>query len=451
MDLKNLDGFLEENVKPATGCTEPVAVAYATSLAYHSLQSNQQKWAENQSIRFDAEVPLPKIENLESIMIKTDRDVYKNALAVSIPGTNGEKGMKIASAIGLYCHPKDGLNLFHGLDIDTVKKGRKILQDRKVNLEDITDDGSRAELDIGVSMVYRVDGKSKRSYVRLHQTHDHIARIEIDGILLYDSPCKTSSERKEKEKITIKNLVESVKNMTLSQKDKVYQGILMNEEIAKEGLNGNYGLQSGKSLSSMEDYGIKSEDLISQIKIYAASAGDARMGGASHPVMSTAGSGNQGITALIPIAVTGRHYGIPKEKISEAAMLSHLVTKYAKEESGHLSAICGCAIKAGVGAAAGITYLLDGNLEQINSAINIMASNITGMICDGAKESCALKLSTAAGTAAESAFMALGGMKIPSDNGIIYDDAADTIRAIGRVSYSMIETDLEIVRIMQEK
>jgi L-cysteine desulfidase len=191
--------------------------------------------------------------------------------------------------------------------------------------------------------------------------------------------------------------------------------------------------------------------LLSEVKIRTAAAGDARMGGSKLPVMTTSGSGNQGILALMPVAVIGERHGIDKRRICEAAMLSHLVTCFAASESGDLSAICGCSIKAGFGAAAGAAYILGGGINEINNSINILAANITGMICDGAKESCALKLLTAAGAATESAFMAMSGMKVSPDNGIIFAGAEETIKAIGEISLSMVPTDIEIVKIMQDK
>jgi L-cysteine desulfidase len=242
-----------------------------------------------------------------------------------------------------------------------------------------------------------------------------------------------------------------IQNLSPSEKREVYKGVLMNKAIAEEGLRGDYGLGLGKKLLAMREKGIISDSVLTDVRIMAAAAGDARMGGANMPVMSTCGSGNQGITALIPPLVVSERFELNKDRLIESAMLSHLVTKLVSDNSGYLSAMCGCSIKAGIGATAAVTYLMGGDIERINNAINITTANITGTICDGAKEGCSLKLSTAAGTATESAFMALEGMVVPSDNGIVFEKAEDTIKGIGKISKAMVATDGAIVGIMQEK
>jgi len=165
--------------------------------------------------------------------------------------------------------------------------------------------------------------------------------------------------------------------------------------------------------------------------------------------MSTAGSGNQGITALVPIGVVGRECKFSRQEIGRAALVSHMVTWQADRQFGHLAAICGCAVKAGIGAAAGLAYLIGGNKETVTTAINLMAASITGTICDGAKPGCALKIATAAGMATESAFLAVDGMKIPEGNGIIRNSVADTFANIGKISAAMDPVDTSIVSILE--
>lgn len=438
----NVLKFLENNVKPATGCTEPIAVGYAVSLAYHALFNDLPK-------DFGVECPEPEYEKIRTISVKTDRDVYKNALAITIPGTNGQKGMVIAAAMGLYCHPSEELNLFAGVTQEVIQKSNQVLDGGKIILEEVDDTAERSELDIQVTFEYLIDNVPKKAYTRLQYEHNNIRQIKVDGNLVYEGRGGKTTKLSEELPNTLRGLIGIVRKLTDEEKNKVYEGIEMNKRIAEEGLKSDYGLRNGKQLQALVEQGALSNSLITEVRIKAAAAGDARMGGANMPVMSTAGSGNQGITALIPILVIGEWKGMGKNKMSEAAMLSHLVTKYVSNYSGYLSAICGCAIKAGMGATAGVTYLLGGDIKQINNAINIMAANVTGMICDGAKESCALKLSTAAGTATESAIMALNSMEVPSDNGIINKRAEITMVNIGKIAKAMVPTDIEIVRIMQ--
>jgi L-cysteine desulfidase len=306
-------------------------------------------------------------------------------------------------------------------------------------------------IDIQVTIKYLVNDQLKTSYVRLEDEHDNITLISVDEKRLYQGSRKQPQKEKETFPETIKEMVQISQSMTVKEKEEVYKGIQMNQKIAQEGLTGNYGLSIGKTLQKMAKKDNSEDSLTMQVRIKVAAAADARMGGANIPVMSTSGSGNQGITALVPIAVIGELKRLGYDKICEAALLSHLITKFTHLYSSHLSAICSCAVKAGIGAAAGISYLLDGSLEEINNAINLVVANITGIICDGAKEGCALKLGTAAAVATESALMAFEGIKIPIDNGIIYERAEDTIKALGKISETMVQTDNEIIKLMQQK
>ncbi len=437
--------FLKANVKPATGCTEPIAVGYAVSLAYNALIGRMPP-------DFKGSYLQPKARQLEKIHIKTDRDVYKNALAIKIPGTNGQKGIAIAAAMGFYALPEKELDIFNNLDNEIIFRANNLISQGKVAVEKVDDTKDTSDLDISVSLDYLIGTRPRNSYVRLQHEHTNISEIRVDNKIVYQNGLfKKTVKRQEEIPDSIDELLHIIKNATDKEKNEVYKGIEMNMKMAEAGLSGKYGLAIGKSLSEMASSGVIANSIITEIKIMAAAAGDARMGGADMPVMSTSGSGNQGITALVPLAVIGKKYNISKEKLSEAALLSHIITKKISNYSGYLSAICGCAIKAGIGAAAGVTYLLGGDSEKINNAINLMAANLTGMVCDGAKEGCALKLSTAAATAAESAFMAMANISVPGDNGIVNRNANETMKNIGKISKEMVKTDLKIVEIMQSK
>jgi L-cysteine desulfidase len=451
MNSFNIQDFLKKNVKPATGCTEIIAVGYATSLAYFALF--------NKTINIKDEIPVfpsPaeefKLNQLKTITVKTDRDVYKNAFAVSIPGTNSKKGIAMATAIGFYCNPRNKLNLFGDLSENIVRIAKKIINSGKIQIDYLKNQRKKLHLDIRVSLEYIMDNNILRSsYVRLQDEHDNITTIKRDGKILYEGSRRLETVERETFPKEIEELIEIIKTMSIREKEMVFNGIKMNSKIAEEGLKGNYGQAVGQTLRKIAKINKTDHSLIMNVRIMSAAAADARMGGCDLPVMSTSGSGNQGITALVPIAIIGDLKKSPYQKICEAALLSHLITKMTHLFSTHLSALCGCAIKAGIGATAGITYLLNGSLEQIHNAINLLAANITGIICDGAKAGCALKLSTAAGVATESALMALEDVTIPSDNGIICQKAEDTIKAIGRISDSMVETDYTIIDIMRQK
>ena len=442
--------FLKKYVKPATGCTEPIAVGYATSLAYHAIFNDIIKVNENDNFIFKNLPSEIEIDKIKQISIETDLNVFKNAYSNIIPGTNGQKGMAIASAMGLFSDPRKKLNLFDGISSESIQKAKQILKSNKIIIKKI-EWSDKPDLDIQVSVEYQVNSNIKTAYVRVQKDHDNVTEIRVDGKILFEGSWKKEVEDKEKFPEKIEELFKVARSITSEEIEEVYKGIIMNKKVVDEGMNNDYGLKIGRTLHKIAQQEGYEESLIAQVRIKVGSAGDTRMGGASIPVMTTSGSGNLGIMAIIPITVMGEMKNIDKDKICEAILFSHFITKLADISCGHLSALCGCAIKAGIGVTAGITYLLGGSLEQIHAAINLMAANNTGFICDGAKESCALKLSTAAGTATECALMALNGMKVSPDNGIIFENAEDTIKAIGQISDSMAPTDVEILKIIQEK
>ncbi len=454
MDLeKYIETFLNENTGAATGCTEPIAVAYATSLAYNAINNS------NGSGKLD-------IDKFESIEIETDRDVYKNALAVNIPNTNGHKGMGIASAMGLFANPDDKLNLLNSLTEEEINNAYEILNSNKVIIKEVVDNDEKSSLDIKVKVKYKgIIGEA-----RIQKNHTNVTEIKLNDKIIFENNngnLKIKSSQIDYKALNLKFILDKVDSIPMDSRilDLAYEGIKMNQEIADAGLatNTNFGITLGKNLQNeYETQGTSVVELLkgktksqalNMVEIIAAAAGDARMGGANYPVMSTSGSGNQSITALLPIMVVGEIYNKSKAEQSKAALVSHMVTRYVTEHSGYLSGLCGCAIKAGIGVTAGIAYMMaEENKEEIvNNAINYLASDITGIICDGAKDGCATKLSTAARQATRSAKMALSGSKIEADNGIIYQSADDTIKGIGQISAAMVSTDQKIVYLMQNK
>ncbi len=438
MDTKK---FLDENVKPATGCTEPVAIGYATSLAYNSLFGN----LPHEPCR---DIPTPKADSLEKIQLSIGKGVYKNAFSMAVPGTDGEKGMEIAAAVGLFLDPKKELELFEDVNEEVLSEAKKIEKKEKIDVSEVKD---KSEFDIQVDLVYNYNGEQRTSSVRLEKFHDHISSIEVDGETLYED----ENIEKESESVEIPNtleeMVQTAKNIDESTVERLYEGIEMNKDLAEESLENGYGIGVGRKLNEMVKNGDLSDDLVNKVKIKTAAAADARMGGIEEPIMSTSGSGNQGITVLVPIGVVGEEKGLSKKKQAEAAMLAHLVTKYSTEKSSHLSALCGCSVKAGMGATAALTYLLGGDVDKIKNSIKILAGNLTGMICDGAKEGCALKISTAAGETLESSLMALQGLEVPNDNGIVGKTAEETLKNIGKISNEMASIDLQIIDILEKK
>ncbi len=450
----NILRFLKENVNPATGCTEPIAVGYAVAIAYHAIFQETLLKQYDMPLKFKIIPPPLEPDRLILLEVKTDRNVYKNALNVAIPGANGQKGLIIAAAMGLFLDPNKALNLFDEIPSLILSKVKSIIEQKKVMAYKIENEALKSNLDIQITLKYKMNGEITVANVRLQDTHDNVTLIQVGDKVLYKGEFFNKEEVKQlKQPLpeSIKELIELVKNITVEEKEEIIKGIEMNKNLVDMALKGDYGLNIGKNLLYIFREMDCENTLISQVKIQVALAGDVRMSGAKVPVMTTGGSGNHGIMAIIPVSVVGKIKNINRDKICEAVLLAHFITSLTDKYAGHLSALCGCAIKAGIAATAAITYLLGGELEQVNNAINLMAANNTGFICDGAKESCALKLSAAAGTAAESALLALKGVKVPADNGIIFENAEETLKAIGRISHSMGSTDIEITKIIEEK
>ncbi len=431
--------FLDENVKPAAGCTEPVAIGYATSLAYNSIFGN----LPHETCK---EIPKPDPSSLDEIRLKVGKGVYKNAFSMAVPGTNGKKGMEIAAALGIFLDLKKGLELFEDVDKEILSNSTEIT--KKIKIVDVKD---KSEFDISVDLIYEVNGDKRTSSVRLEKFHDHISSIIVDGEVLY----RDDDIQKEHNSIKVPNTIEEMINVAKNIDDNVatrlYSGIDMNIARAEDGLWNKYGIGVGRKLNEMVKNGELSDDLINKVKIKTAGASDARMGGIEKPVMSTSGSGNQGITVLVPIGVVGKEMNLSKRKMAEGAMLAHQITKFSTEKSSYLSALCGCSVKAGMGTTAALTYIMGGTVEQIENSIKLLAGNLTGMICDGAKEGCALKISTAAGEALECSLLALKSLEVPNDNGIIGNTAEETLENIGKISDEMASIDLKIIDILERK
>jgi len=306
------------------------------------------------------------------------------------------------------------------------------------------------------------DQKYKKILVRLQESHtninlikgwdfsnsehilfkgDEVSPIQIEDSTVLSGEFPTSLD-------IMRTLADNADLKVLAEVEK---GIKLNFEIAEEGLSGKYGIGVGKALKEFAKTMNSEDDLFHKVKYYSAAASDARMGGCSLPVMTTSGSGNQGIVAILPVFIVAEKYNKTNEELCRAVLFSHLVDHSCALPIGLFSPLCGAAIKSGMGATAGIVYLMGGTLDQINNAMNMMAGGLTGMLCDGAKNGCALKVGNSAQAAVENAFMVLNGYSISSQNGIIYSDAQDTMKNIGKISKAMKNIDSKILTIMENK
>ncbi|MEA5095609.1 MAG: L-serine ammonia-lyase, iron-sulfur-dependent, subunit alpha [Sedimentibacter saalensis] len=427
MDKSLLINILKNQVTPALGCTEPGAVAYAVARAKEILGTEVSK-----------------------LTIEVDKNILKNGMSVGIPGTN-EHGIVFAAALSLVIGKSE-----------YVLEVLKDVDDKSINkaLEIVKKDIIKLNLNENISGLYiRVDaeGNVEKSTVIIKNAHSRIVFESKNNNVLFDNTAPVGIQSTNKQnsgneiKYEIKNysiddLILFAGECPIEELDFIKTGIEMNMRIANVGLTENTGVGMG-------DYFYKNAtDVFSMAKAYTAAASEARMSGYPLPVMSSAGSGNHGLVAIIPIAFIGNKKNLPEEKIIRAVALSHLVTIFVKVHLGALSPVCGCGVAAGVGCAAGLTFLLDGSSKQIKSSINNMVAGISGMLCDGAKLGCSYKLSISVDAAVDASEMALKNIFIPDDNGILGDTPEKTIMNLAHVSnIGMKNTDGVILEVMLNK
>lgn len=420
---EKLLSILAGEVKPALGCTEPIAVALAGAKAKELL----------------GEEPI-------SAKIVTSSNIYKNGMCVGIPGTQ-RVGLVTAAALGII-----GGNASYGL---------KVLQDLTPALVESGEEfADRGVIDItyklgtdGVYINLILKGATSEAEVTINNRHDNYVYLRKNDEVLLSVDFSNTTSKKENiyDNITVKELYEICKTFTEEEISFLWDGVEMNRSMAKYGMENEVGGQVGLSIMKAIEAGEMANDFHTNAILWTAAASDARMSGASLPVMSSSGSGNHGITAILPIAVYVDMYNIPREKALQALAMSHLLTSYIKSYTGRLSAVCGCGVAAATGATFGLAYLMDLGYEGMERAVEMMIASVSGMICDGAKAGCAVKLAVAASSAVESCIMAKGLARLPHFNGIVGRTIEESIKNLGTVcNLGMVETDHIILSVMNE-
>ncbi|MTI62077.1 MAG: serine dehydratase subunit alpha family protein [Firmicutes bacterium] len=428
-----LKEFLEKEVKPALGCTEPGAVALAVARACQEIEAK---------------------EEIDYIEVEVSDSVYKNGMDVGIPGTDGARGNAIAAVLGLICGKASyGLEVLRDCQKEDVVEAKKWIKDKRVSI-------ICHPKKSGVYIHAAVFVKKQATICIIEGDHSNITMVSKNGKTIFEKKDFPNTKDKKESiqdmigKLSYREVLSLVDNIDKDDVAYIMNGVKMNLKMAEYGLRDDTaaGAGFGKALKKIMKENKLEEELGYLIKSYSFAASDARMGGAFLPVMSSAGSGNHGITAIIPLAIVGRKKGRTDEEIASAIAISHLTTSYVKSKIGRLSPVCGCAVAAGSGAAAGLTYILEGNYEQAVLAVKTLLANTAGMVCDGAKESCALKVGTAAFEAYLSALFALDDKGIDSAQGVIDASIEVTVNNMGRVNcIGMKNMDSVIIDIMEER
>jgi len=425
--------FLALEVRPALGCTEPVAVALGAAAAAELLPAG----------------------SIDDISLKVDRNVFKNGRAVTIPGTGGFTGLQLAAALGAVLgRPELGMEVLGSVTRDSLEQAQSLVQSGRVSLQ-ICDHCQG----LFIESLVQAGGHSASSIIQ--GAHDNIVQLTLDGRELQEHPLLTAGQTSGGSIVDLESwlrersladLIELSMGLDAEDEAFVQRGMDMNEALARSGLENGSGLGVGRSLSRLAEQGQLQMDMLLAAKILTASAADARMAGADLPAMSSAGSGNNGLTAILPLRAVLDYLDCPRQRYLQAVALSHLVTALIKTHTGKLSAVCSCSIAAGAGAAAGIVHILGGGRTEIGAAVCNLIGDLGGVLCDGAKSSCALKLATASGSAVQAALLAMQAVSIPAQDGIIGPTPEQTIANLGQISrQGMSRTDQTIVNILLDK
>ena len=444
--------LIKQEVIPAIGCTEPIAVALCVAKATEILGCKPHR-----------------------IEAHLSANILKNAMGVGIPGT-GMIGLPIAIALGALIGKSEyGLEVLKECTPDAVEAGKRMIADEAISIklkEDITEKlyieitafgattaASSATTTTTGATTTAASGATTASSCPQTATaiiaggHTNFIYLSHNGEVLLDAPLKSTAEQNgNKTALTLKKVYDFATTAPLEEIEFILEAQRLNKAAAETSFKGRYGHQLGRTLKeSTREMSILGNNTFSKILSYTTAACDARMAGVMVPVMSNSGSGNQGITATLPITIYAEENNKSREELIRALTLSHLTVIYIKQSLGRLSALCGCVVAA-TGSSCGITYLMGGGYNQISFAVQNMIATLTGMVCDGAKPSCSLKIASGVSTSLLSAILAMEEKCVSSVEGIIDNDVDKSILNLTRIgSESMNETDHTVLDIMTHK
>ena len=422
-ERKRIIDLIHQEVVPAIGCTEPIAVALCVAKATETLGTKPEK-----------------------INVLLSANILKNAMGVGIPGT-GMIGLPIAIALGALIGKSEyQLEVLKDSTPDVVEEGKRFIEEKRIHIS------LKENIEEKLYIEVCCEAGDDKATAVIAGGHTTFIYIERNGEVLFQKQHTASCEKEEEcLELTLRKVYDFALNTPLDEISFILETARLNKAAAERSFEGNYGHGLGKMLRGTYEHKVMGDSVFSHILSYTSGACDARMAGAMIPVMSNSGSGNQGISATLPVLVFAEENDKSEEELIRALMLSHLTVIYIKQSLGRLSALCGCVVAA-TGSSCGITWLMGGNYNQVAFAVQNMIANLTGMICDGAKPSCALKVTTGVSTAVLSAMMAMEDRCVTSVEGIIDEDVDQSIRNLTRIgSQAMNETDKMVLDIMTHK
>ena len=420
---KQLIALVKSEVIPAMGCTEPIAVALCVAKATETLNVKPEK-----------------------ITVHLSANILKNAMGVGIPGTD-MIGLPIAIALGaLIGRSEYQLEVLKECTPQWVVAGKQFIDEKRIDISLKENIAEKLYIEV---ICQAGDQEATAIIAGGHTTFVCIARNA--EVLFSKQQAATQEMEEELLELNLRTVYDFALTTPLDDIRFILETARVNKAAAERSFEGDYGHALGKMLRGTRQKEIMGDSVFSHILSYTSAACDARMAGAMIPVMSNSGSGNQGISATLPVLIYAEENGKSEEELIRSLMLSHLTVIYIKQSLGRLSALCGCVVAA-TGSSCGITWLMGGDYKQVSFAVQNMIANLTGMICDGAKPSCALKVTTGVSTAVLSAMMAIENRCVTSVEGIVDEDVDQTIRNLTRIgSQGMNETDRVVLDIMTHK
>ena len=422
-ERKRIIDLIHQEVVPAIGCTEPIAVALCVAKATETLGVKPEK-----------------------INVLLSANILKNAMGVGIPGT-GMIGLPIAIALGALIGKSEyQLEVLKDSTPDVVEEGKRFIEEKRIHIS------LKENIEEKLYIEVCCEAGDDKATAVIAGGHTTFIYIERNGEVQFQKQHTASCEKEEEcLELTLRKVYDFALNTPLDEISFILETARLNKAAAERSFEGNYGHGLGKMLRGTYEHKVMGDSVFSHILSYTSGACDARMAGAMIPVMSNSGSGNQGISATLPVLVFAEENNKSEEELIRALMLSHLTVIYIKQSLGRLSALCGCVVAA-TGSSCGITWLMGGTYDQVAYAVQNMIANLTGMICDGAKPSCALKVTTGVSTAVLSAIMAMENRCVTSVEGIIDEDVDQSIRNLTKIgSKGMNETDKLVLEIMTGK
>ena len=415
--------LVKREVVPAIGCTEPMAVALAAARCTEILGG------------------VPK-----QLTVELSANMLKNAMGVGIPGT-GMVGLPVAIALGAMAgHSDYQLEVLRDITPEDVEAAKAYIAQQRISISQKKDTEEKLYIEVTGH-----NGEDKAKVI-IRGGHTHFSYLSKNGeVLLDESACDTAPEANGQPRLTMRQVYDFATTAPVGEIRFILESAELNKRAAEMSLMSNYGHALGRTIFMQPKEQFFGNGIYSKILAYTSAACDARMAGVKVPVMSNSGSGNQGIAATLPVWVYAKERLKSEEELIRALMLSHLTVIYIKQSFGRLSPLCGCVVAA-TGSACGITYLMGGNYQQVVFAVKNMIANITGMICDGAKPSCSLKVATGVSTAVLSAMLAMEDKTVTSVEGIIDDDVEKCVRNLANIGLQgMAATDSLVLDIMTQK